>query len=173
MSIFKAAFCSLLVALAAVAPAPAADQPAQRQHWVAAWSAAADQGGPALSGKTIRQVVRPSAAGSSVRLRLSNLYGTAAVTIGPVRIAKHAGESAIQSVTDRAVTFGGQADRHHRARHRCSQRSCRLPARRLRAGCDQLVRGRRRQGVHTARRGHADRVHCKRSGDRGGEARKQ
>ena len=101
MSIFKAAFCSLLVALAMVAPA-------QAQHWVAAWSAAADQEGPALTGKTIRQIVRPSIAGPSMRLRLSNLYGTAAVTIGPVRIAKHAGESAIQPETDRPVTFGGK-----------------------------------------------------------------
>jgi lysophospholipase L1-like esterase len=101
MSIFKAAFGSLLVALAMVAPA-------QSQHWVAAWSAAADQEGPALTGKTIRQVVRPSIAGPNIRLRLSNLYGTAAVTIGPVRIAKHAGESAIRPDTDRPVTFGGR-----------------------------------------------------------------
>jgi lysophospholipase L1-like esterase len=101
MSIFKAALFSLLVALAVVAPA-------QSQHWVAAWSAAADQEGPALTGKTIRQIVRPSIAGPGIRLRLSNLYGTAAVTLGPVRIAKHAGESAIRPDTDRPVTFGGK-----------------------------------------------------------------
>jgi lysophospholipase L1-like esterase len=103
MSIFKAAFCSVLVALA-MAP------PAQSQHWIAAWSAAADQEGPALTGKTIRQIVRPSIAGSGIRLRLSNLYGTAAVTIGPVRVARHAGESAIRPDTDRPVTFGGKPD---------------------------------------------------------------
>jgi lysophospholipase L1-like esterase len=108
MSIFKVAFCSLLVALAALKPASATDRPAQSQHWVTAWSAAADQDGPALSGKTIRQIVRPSIAGPSVRLRLSNLYGTGAVTIGPVRIAEHAGESAIRPGSDRAVTFGGK-----------------------------------------------------------------
>ena len=101
MSIFKAAFCSVLIAAAMVAPA-------QSQHWVAAWSAAADQEGPALTGKTIRQVVRPSIGGPNIRLRLSNLYGTAAVTIGPVRVAKHAGESAIRPDTDRPVTFGGK-----------------------------------------------------------------
>jgi lysophospholipase L1-like esterase/glyoxylase-like metal-dependent hydrolase (beta-lactamase superfamily II) len=77
-------------------------------HWVAAWSAAPDQEGPPLTGKTIRQVVRPSFGGSLVRLRLSNLYGSAAVTVGPVRIARHAGESAIQPGTDRAFTFGGK-----------------------------------------------------------------
>jgi lysophospholipase L1-like esterase len=101
MSIFKAAFCSVLVAAAMVTPA-------QSQHWIAAWSAAADQEGPALTGKTIRQVVRPSIAGPNIRLRLSNLYGTAAVTIGPVRVARDAGESAIRPDTDRPVTFGGK-----------------------------------------------------------------
>lgn len=108
MSILKASFCSLLIATATVTPTWSADPPAEPQQWVAAWSAAADQEGPALSGKTVRQIVRPSIGGRSVRVRLSNLYGTAAVTIGPVRIAKHAGESAIQSATDRAVTFGGK-----------------------------------------------------------------
>ena len=44
-----------------------------------------------------------------MRLRLSNLYGTGTVTLGPVRIARHAGESAIQPGTDRAVTFGGKS----------------------------------------------------------------
>jgi lysophospholipase L1-like esterase len=78
------------------------------EQWVAAWSAAPDQEGPPLAAKTIRQVVRPSISGSAVRLRLSNLYGTAVVTIGPVRIAKHAGESAIRPGTDRLVTFDGK-----------------------------------------------------------------
>ena len=79
------------------------------EHWVAAWSAPADQAGPPLPAKTIRQIVRPSIAGTSVRVRLSNLYGTDAITLGPVRIARHAGESAIRTETDRAVTFGGKA----------------------------------------------------------------
>jgi lysophospholipase L1-like esterase len=61
-----------------------------------------------VSAKTIRQVVRPSIGGSSVRLRLSNLFGARPVTIGPVRVAKDAGESAIQPGTDRAATFGGK-----------------------------------------------------------------
>jgi lysophospholipase L1-like esterase len=103
MSLLKASFCLLLVALALATPASAADQ------WVAAWSAPPDQDGPALAGKTIRQIVRPSVAGASVRVRLSNLYGATAATIGPVRIAKHAGAAAIQLATDRAITFGGKS----------------------------------------------------------------
>jgi lysophospholipase L1-like esterase len=106
MSVFKASFYVVLAAFAWATSALAADS---QQQWVAAWSAPPDQDGPALTGKTVRQVVRPSIAGSSVRLRLSNLYGAAAVTIGPVRVAKHAGDSAIQVATDRAVTFGGKS----------------------------------------------------------------
>jgi lysophospholipase L1-like esterase/glyoxylase-like metal-dependent hydrolase (beta-lactamase superfamily II) len=77
-------------------------------RWASAWSAAPDQEGPAVPARTIRQIVRPSIGGSSVRLRLSNLFGTGPVTIGPVRVAKDAGESAIRPETDRAVTFGGR-----------------------------------------------------------------
>ena len=77
-------------------------------RWASAWSAAPDQEGPAVPATTIRQIVRPSIGGSSVRLRLSNLFGTGPVTIGPVRVAKSAGESAIQPGTDRAVTFGSK-----------------------------------------------------------------
>ncbi len=78
------------------------------RRWGSAWSAAPDQEGPAMSAKTIRQIVRPSIGGSSVRLRLSNLFGTGPVTIGPVRVAKDAGESATQPGTERAVTFGSK-----------------------------------------------------------------
>ena len=107
MMIVRYVASTLLCLIVAASPAQSAP-PQSAPHWVAAWSAAPDQEGPPLSAKTIRQIVRPSIGGSSVRLRLSNLYGTAAVTIGPVRVAKHAGESAIQPGTDRAVTFGGK-----------------------------------------------------------------
>jgi lysophospholipase L1-like esterase len=96
--------CLLLGALHAHS-APA-DVPAA-PRWVSAWSAAPDQEGPPLTGKTIRQIVRPSIGGSLVRLRFSNLYGSAPVTLGPVRIAKHAGESAIRVGSDRAIMFSG------------------------------------------------------------------
>jgi lysophospholipase L1-like esterase len=97
--------CLLLAALHAQS-APA-DVPAA-PRWVSAWSAAPGQAGPPLTGKTIRQVVRPSIGGSLVRLRFSNLYGSAPLTIGPVRIARHAGESAIRIGSDRVILFSGK-----------------------------------------------------------------
>ena len=85
-----------------------AERAAEARHWVATWGAPADQAGPAFHAQTIRQVVRTSIGGSRVRIRLSNLYGSAPVTIGPVRIAQSQGGSAIQPATDRIILFNGQ-----------------------------------------------------------------
>ena len=57
----------------------------------------------------VRQIIRTSLGGSGVRIRLSNLFGTAPLKIGPVHVAAHASGSAIQPETDHAVTFGGKA----------------------------------------------------------------
>lgn len=78
-------------------------------HWVATWGAAPVAAGPALKAQTVRQVVRTSLGGAGVRIHLSNLFGTTAVTIGPVRLARHADGPAIVPGTDRAVAFGGAA----------------------------------------------------------------
>jgi hypothetical protein len=76
--------------------------------WVNAWCAAPDEPGPSFGTQTLRQVARTSIAGSSVRVRLSNLFGTQPVTFGHVRVAAHAGGGSIRPGTDRALTFGGQ-----------------------------------------------------------------
>ena len=75
--------------------------------WVAAWGAAPDSPGPSIAGSTVRQIVRTSVAGSRVRLRFSNLFGSGPITLGPVRVALQASAGAIQPSSDRAVTFGG------------------------------------------------------------------
>ena len=75
--------------------------------WVAAWGAAPDSPGPSIAGSTVRQIVRTSIAGSRVRLRLSNLFGSGPITLGPVRVALQARAGAIQPSSDRAVTFAG------------------------------------------------------------------
>jgi lysophospholipase L1-like esterase len=76
-------------------------------RWIAAWGASPDSTGPSLSSKTVRQIARLSIGGSHVRLRVSNLFGSGPLSIGPVRIALHASGSAIRPGTDRGVTFGG------------------------------------------------------------------
>ncbi|TAL74375.1 MAG: SGNH/GDSL hydrolase family protein, partial [Rhodanobacter sp.] len=51
--------------------------------WVDAWTAAPDTAGPVLNAQTVRQVVRTSVAGTQLRIRISNLFGATAVTLGP------------------------------------------------------------------------------------------
>jgi lysophospholipase L1-like esterase len=97
-----------LAATLALAPAHGANA----QHpdgWSAAWAAAPDSPGPALPAQTIRQVVRTSVAGSRVRIRLSNLFGTAPLAIGPVQLAAHAGGGRIMPGSGHALRFAGQS----------------------------------------------------------------
>ena len=116
------------LALAVLAASAALAQ----DHWVATWAAtqqqpanaganaaanaAANAGGrgPAaptgFKNQTVRMIVHTSAlTGPKLRLRLSNEYGTAPLSIGAVHVAKRARESEIAAGTDRAVTFGGKA----------------------------------------------------------------
>jgi lysophospholipase L1-like esterase len=62
-----------------------------------------------FNNQTVRQVLRLSLAGDTLRVRISNLFGTASVTFSGVRVARSTGQSSIDSSTDRAVTFSGQA----------------------------------------------------------------
>jgi lysophospholipase L1-like esterase len=78
-------------------------------NWVATWMAAPDGAGPALQPQTIRQMIRTSIGGDSVRIRLSNLYGAGPLRIGAAHLALRADGAAIQPGSDHALTFGGQA----------------------------------------------------------------
>jgi lysophospholipase L1-like esterase len=65
---------------------------------------------PDLSNVTVRQVVRLSAGGKRLRIRLSNENGADALTLGAVHVGKVGPDGSIVPGTDRAVTFGGQAN---------------------------------------------------------------
>jgi lysophospholipase L1-like esterase len=123
------AFCALLASFGAQA---------QDSRWVASWGTAqplavvtppswvqpppADQR-PAnpppspippvpqeLNDQTVRMIVRSSVGGDAVRIQLANAQGTEPVRIGAVHVALHGDDSAIDLATDRAVTFGGNAN---------------------------------------------------------------
>ena len=81
---------------------------AENERWNAAWAAVPDSAGPALKPGTIRQVVRTTIAGSKIRMRLSNLYGSTAVTIGATHLAMHADGARIRAGTDHRLTFAGR-----------------------------------------------------------------
>ncbi|MGJ7901923.1 SGNH/GDSL hydrolase family protein [Lysobacter sp. 1R34A] len=106
-------------ALAVVLIAPAAHA-ADGGRWVGTWSASPQptwapgfilpNGAPTeLREQTLRQVARVSVGGSRVRIELSNAYGDRPITIGAAHIARSAGGAGIESGSDRALSFGGQA----------------------------------------------------------------
>ena len=90
-------------------PAALAKDSAGSRHWVATW-AVSPQRAPAplaIDGQTVRQVVHVTLGGKTVRVRLSNAYGTTPLVIGAAHVALSAGNGAIVEGTDRVLTFGG------------------------------------------------------------------
>jgi lysophospholipase L1-like esterase len=81
--------------------------------WTGTWGASPQSDffftpGPSFSNQTIRQIVRISAGGRLVRVRLSNEYGAQPLAVGTAHIGISAGGAAIQAGTDRVLTFNGQ-----------------------------------------------------------------
>lgn len=62
-----------------------------------------------LDDQTVRQVVRVSASGRRVRVRISNLFGRLPLTLHAVQVAASVGGSAIDPRTSTALPFAGQA----------------------------------------------------------------
>jgi len=104
---------SALLALALGAPSMA-----REPLWVGAWAASQQVPEPrnalpaeALTDATVRQIVRVTAGGPQVRVRLSNAFGTVPLRFSAVHVARAAtpGSAAI-APGGQAVTFGGQPD---------------------------------------------------------------
>jgi lysophospholipase L1-like esterase len=79
-------------------------------HWVGSWGASpAFPNGPEITNKTIRQVVRLSLGGHSVRIRISNEMGTGPLVIGAAHIARPGPTpGSIDPASDQVLTFGGR-----------------------------------------------------------------
>ncbi|MGZ3298791.1 MAG: SGNH/GDSL hydrolase family protein [Asticcacaulis sp.] len=81
--------------------------------WVPSWTASP---GPAaapvseVSDQTFREIVHLSAGGKSLRVRLSNAYGTQPLHIDQAAVAARASGAAIQPRSGAALTFSGSAD---------------------------------------------------------------
>lgn len=84
--------------------------------WVGTWTASPQAPEPPIIGavpasfsdQTIRQIVRVSIGGNTVRVRLSNEFGRTPLKIDSVRIARQASGANTVPGSDRAVTFGGR-----------------------------------------------------------------
>ena len=57
--------------------------------------------------QTLRMIIHPSIGGRVWRLKLTNVFGTSAVTFGDVRLAVQASGATIKPGTSRTLTFSG------------------------------------------------------------------
>jgi lysophospholipase L1-like esterase len=105
-----------LVALGAfVLAAVSSPSPVQiRSQWLSSWTAAeiavdSKDALPAGNDLTLRQLVRVTAGGAHIRLRISNAFGNSPLEISGVHVARAVSpaSSRIDSSTDRMVTFNG------------------------------------------------------------------
>jgi len=63
---------------------------------------------PPVANATVRMIVRGTAGGDKVRIRVSNFYGKTPLQVGAAHIAMREAGSGVKAGTDRTLTFGGQ-----------------------------------------------------------------
>lgn len=78
-----------------------------RDPWVATWSSSMADAGPGFQDTTLRQVVRLSAGGDVLRVRLSHVFGSEPTRIGAASVGLSQGGAGIEPGTLRPLTFGG------------------------------------------------------------------
>ncbi|MFD6994259.1 SGNH/GDSL hydrolase family protein [Streptomyces sp. NPDC059943] len=95
-------------------PSGSEGSPPNTVAWVRTWGASPQAPDNSVSSvepfenATLRQVVRISGGGHRLRIRISNEYGTAPLTIGAARVAIADTDGGIQDGSGHVVTFGGQ-----------------------------------------------------------------
>lgn len=104
----------LLIAIVLVLPG--LNVLAQEPEWIGTWGASPEppsRGGgpfpatPSFENETIRQIVRLSAGGEALRLRLTNEHGSEPLRIGAARVALVDEDGELRAGTERVVTFSG------------------------------------------------------------------
>ena len=107
-------------------------------HWVGTWTAApAPAEGAAFSNHTLRMIPRVSIGGSTLRVRISNAYGTRPLAIGAACVGLRSTGPALVPGSNRRLTFGGEARRDDRRRRAGRQRSGRAGVRAVVGPCRQ------------------------------------
>lgn len=96
----------------------AASQAQAAEHWVGSWAASPampmaapannpTRGTASFNNQTLTQVIRLSAGGPRLRIRLSNEYGPKPLAVGVVRLALLAENGAVVAGSERTVNFSG------------------------------------------------------------------
>lgn len=64
---------------------------------------------PQLSNQTVRQIVHLTLGGEALRVHVSNLFGSAPLSIDAASVARSSGDAAIETASLTSLTFGGAA----------------------------------------------------------------
>lgn len=109
--LFRSLACLLALVLT-VLPAFGGDS-ATRPNWVGTWATSPivetiDANTPAFADATLRQIVRVSVGGKSLRLRISNAFGRSELVLASVEIGLPSDGSAIGAAPVTALRFSGQ-----------------------------------------------------------------
>ena len=101
--------CRLALGLCLAATASGTMAASALSPWVGTWGVAQLSNGNAnYAGKTLREVVHTSIAGSSVRVQISNEFSDQPLSITDVHVALRSSGSSTQAGSDRQLTFNGQ-----------------------------------------------------------------
>jgi lysophospholipase L1-like esterase len=93
--------------IAAAGAAPDATVKSASTHDVGTWGASADRVAGALNTQTVRDIVHTSVGGSGLRIRVSNAFGSQAITFGRAYVGLRDAGAAVKPGTNRQVTFSG------------------------------------------------------------------
>jgi len=88
--------------------APAATTVPAARHEIVTWGASADRMGEAVSNRGYRLVVRTSAGGTHLRVRLSNAFGDRPLTFGRAYAGVQKEGAALVRGSNRQLSFGGE-----------------------------------------------------------------
>ena len=113
--------CSPAALLFAITPSigltVAAKAKPEKSHWVATWVTSPSPASPddtmrrrrlEFNEQTLREIVHIAIGGDRLRVRLSNAFGTKAVTIGAAHLAVRGAGSQIVPGSDRTLAFSGR-----------------------------------------------------------------
>ena len=109
--------CLAVLAVLGCQALPVDTDPLSKSNWVSSWVSAQQIPEPRnalspedLTNATLRQVIRTSLGGDRIRLRVSNAYGTAPLTLGNISVASaaRADSSEIDPRSLTPVTFSAQ-----------------------------------------------------------------
>jgi lysophospholipase L1-like esterase len=104
-----AIFAAVVWALPIASAQEAGMASASASNWTGTWAIAQtrDNSGKTFKDCTLRQIVRISVGGKSVRLKLSNLFSTEPLRVEDVHLALRRSGSAIVASSDRQLRFAG------------------------------------------------------------------